>query len=298
MEQQQQQQQQQREMYVNHPEMISFSNLVFTHEEWSRIHHIQKCWLLKGTWVKDNVAKNESQPFKKICYPKNADRYCGGDCSFDSKVMEKPKFHWAVPDSVCDAPYEIYDKAKMLSYFKNKNLFVIGDSLNEQFYNTLMSSLNSADTCEVCTHFCKGDDVIEVRGMENEVVMNASSIRNDAFHYGEWKDTTDFFNFDFYTPFVKNNISFVIFNTGAHYRPDDVLLDDVNTTLTFLFEHHPQLTVVYRSTTAGHGEWGDKLLSDPLTELPVVHDTWGWPKFHHQNSLVKSFTFINIFEYI
>lgn len=239
-----------------------------------------------------------------MCYPKRADRYVTGDCRGGSPLMLKQKYHWAVPDSTCDAPYEQFDKTKILSFLKGKNLFVIGDSVSEQFYATLMSSLLSSEKCEVCTHFCHGDDVMEVRGVDNELLMKTISIRNDAFWYDHWRDDTNMgythyqhhqqirrqlTDLDFYTPLVKNDISFVIFNTGAHYRPNDKLLEAINCSLTFLFENHPNLSVVFRSTTAGHSEWKDMLLSEPLTQLPKVHESWHWSKFQDQNKLVETF---------
>ena len=61
------------------------------------------------------------------------------------------------------------------------------------------------------------------------------------------------------------NISILILNAGAHYMETPLLVRNVEAALNYTFTHHPNMSVVFRSTTAGHAHCDKTFHSPPLS---------------------------------
>ena len=194
----------------------------------------------------------------------------------------------------------ISSPAQLCHLISGRNILIVGDSINFQFYASLIQFLwNKKDTNISTTvdsqyrKFSHGHSTI-IHCNENSHSFAIHFIRN----YGLWLNTKDDSTDGmYYYPWVneisKRNISILILNRGAHYTPNHILLNDLNNTFHYLNENviH-NVTVIWRDTPHGHAGCKanfkdppmDKDHVIPVAVLPLRH----WEEFHLQNRLVEN----------
>eukprot|EP01035_Chromulina_nebulosa_P025224 gene25224-32914_t len=199
-------------------------------------------------------------------------------------MMSRTGYYWLLSNnSNCGETYEEWNLKKFSSILSGHNIMIVGDSMNELFGVTLCFALNLSSIAYKVqrqghdfTLSINRNDWFLLNNKNNEETDNKLNVRNYPF-YEEF--------------FKKRNISILIFNRGAHYKDDVSLITEINQTLTFLFEKHPSVAVIYRNTAAAHTNVGNHLFSDPLDEPPSISlpTHYHWDQFKHQNELVENF---------
>ena len=77
---------------------------------------------------------------------------------------------------------------------------------------------------------------------------------------------------------------------------DDILVTELNQTFTYLSEFHPNISIIFRSTSIGHSNWQTQRLNAPLlsetdadvSEVTNSQTKYNWDSFSRQKSLVKA----------
>lgn len=276
---------------------IQFGKLTIpSTKKWQEIEMTMQCWMTNGAW-KIDTDKAESHLYE---YPCTDLRYVHGICEPGGNYSRKSKFHWEVPQNSCDVEYSRVDQLKFAKLLSGERIMFIGDSITEEFYISFVSSFISQKNCLVCGHYCNGTEVQTVN--TGSYSFQTTSTRNDRFSFEESVDMTRMFiEVNFYESFVRNNITLVVMNRGAHYQETDVVVAEMNRTLHHLFSHHSHLAVVYRNTPPGSPHFGELYLNEPLTSPPPNDQGWNtqkgsdstqpfhWNKFHAQNVDVEAF---------
>lgn len=236
------------------------------------------CWAHRGNWIKDT----ELDESKLYQYPCTSLRYATGVCNKSSTaLMNKPKFHWHVNTVECASPYVQFNRSDMAQLLNSQNILVVGDSISEEFYISLMSSMFAPSVtsvpqgCNVCGHYCRGDypewfshDNIHHShdNIYQYTTFSARSVRNDAFTILQSVDEQlNFHNLEWFSLIERHNISIVIFNRGAHYEPLDISMRQINHSLSTIFNKFPRIFVIYRTTAVGHINHVSTFLSDPVS---------------------------------
>jgi len=84
------------------------------------------------------------------------------------------------------------------------------------------------------------------------------------------------------------NIDLIIANRGVHYVPNDVVLTELEHTLSYLRQHHGGVSIIYRSSAPGHKNFDEVRYSAPVSsEAEAQLDRFSWDKLKLQNSLIR-----------
>jgi hypothetical protein len=80
------------------------------------------------------------------------------------------------------------------------------------------------------------------------------------------------------------NISLVIFNRGAHYVHDNVLVDRLTSIFDYITKVHPSVTFIFRNTPVGHKDCSGFFYSEPQWYSTVSEQLGepSHPEFHWQ----------------
>ena len=175
---------------------------------------------------------------------------------------------------------------------EGSSMAFVGDSMHELFAHAFMVDWHGSagTTCKVCqTVSCFGHyhfNCQRISALFNEkhkdepgfVNVNWPDFsltlsRNDFLYVGDRVHASNptYMHHQYlmdWTSLLKNpqlNYSLVVVNRGAHYEKDDkVFIDDVDIALSYIQRTHPKLTVIFRSTTAGHEEKSDRLFNSRI----------------------------------
>ena len=103
-----------------------------------------------------------------------------------------------------------------------------------------------------------------------------------------------------FIPYLYNH-SILIINRGLHYKSNDIVLKQLNETITFILNKYSNIIIIYRSSVGGHYHWNTLAAIRPYTyteylsrhndlihKPPDEHMEWGWHLLYKQNELIKN----------
>jgi hypothetical protein len=171
-----------------------------------------QCWQQKGQWLK----KGLHSMYRKPCVSYVS--YVSDRCL----LQNRESYSWRVRRLECPIDYKFWDARMLCELLKDEVLMIVGDSMNEEFYFTLMSALG-APTCQPSPQVevqCSETSQFHVQFIRNDNL----SIRSDlALTYPEsdcehpW---ITFINGSSERPSVRP-ATMLFINKGAHFRPDE-----------------------------------------------------------------------------
>jgi inhibitor of KinA sporulation pathway (predicted exonuclease) len=273
--------------------MVSFLGYQLSSQRWMDISNVLSCWIDTGAW-----ALNESHividDFKSFAPCGNFHKP-RSPCAWildgnmtryywkESSSCHHLKLLSTSPDTKIDLSLKPFDGRTMCELMKSRgNIMVAGDSV----------STNAIDSWRTLWHRnmktkCSSDSIIAdcynlemIHGRNDRVSIRTADYVNITENMKEhlWADKL-----------IPKNISLLVLNRGAHYEADHKLLSDLKATMDYLVLHHPNVSIIWRSTPHGHLNYRNRFFSPPLTEppsLPLEHG-YNYAKFKHQNTLVK-----------
>jgi len=69
----------------------------------------------------------------------------------------------------------------------------------------------------------------------------------------------------------KHNYSLLVVNSrGIHFVETPIVLRELNETLSYLYHHHPNISIIYRSTATGHAGCEPAFRRPPLQNQTLV----------------------------
>lgn len=221
---------------------------------------------------------------------------------FDRLVDPSLWYAWA-PTAGC-ALAGGWSRASFCEALAGRELFLVGDSLTFTFHETLLSALldpldpelhehSQWDTCPTHT-LCAAEARAapgrvkpgSLRYIRNDHATVAFSGKNPARNENMWVDA------------LSAN-SLLVVNRGAHFVPDDELVQGVQTTIDWIAREAPRgMGVIWRNTVPGH-ELEDFLYNGTFarfkTPLRARHKykendkaaKYNWNLFPEQNAIVE-----------
>jgi GDSL/SGNH-like Acyl-Esterase family found in Pmr5 and Cas1p len=87
----------------------------------------------------------------------------------------------------------------------------------------------------------------------------------------------------------KIHAKLLVMNRGAHFENTTTVLEQLNITFSSLFETHPNISVVWRTTVPGHAITEEDFFAKPLDHYKHVAVRYNWEKFYDQNDAVIAF---------
>jgi hypothetical protein len=268
--------------------LVTFFNHTFSRREFTSLQQQTDSLFSDGKWVNAYSIHGYKPMYYHQCIWTHQFllKYILNDC-YESEAHRGYRWYWKpskknlkgwYPDAMC----------KMIN---GRNIMFVGDSLNEQMFYVLMSSMMAhvlipkdqhnntqyidakrkevVDRCEnFCPYnaaTCNGPVKVECGDLPS---FHVSFQRDDhlrLYEESEQKKTL--------SPWIRalesNDIDLLILNTGSHYLPNEETLRNVNESLTYI-ETHPKykdkVSIVYRDTSPGHPNCKDSFRTLPLLE--------------------------------
>lgn len=194
------------------------------------------------------------------------------------------KYYWQA-EPKCGVNLRSFDAPTMCALMENRgNMMVVGDSVSQHsvasWENKLLSNLEGKCPPD------RGDKVRKIPGCGN---FNLITVRNDYvnmiekdFAEGKHKEET------WIHTLAQYNVSLLVLNRGAHYKPDNIMLEEVNNTLHYIHTHHPHISIIWRNTPHGDANFKQHIFSPPLTSPPQLDGRYYYREFKPQSALVKA----------
>lgn len=247
----------------------------------SALQETINCWTHRGKWA---MLLNSSM-YPSSCLHEM--RYSLGECQ---KV--RPFYAWHIEKNTCMRPFLRWSPNSMCKILNGRSIMVVGDSINEEFYFSLLSAMlinSSCDTSTLKSVSCPNGPSFTISTARNDRV---TIISGDIITPRDQHMSHDIEQ-GWHNRILSENISIVVLNRGAHYDPDSKFLAELNKTLHYLTRVHPHLTVIFRNTPPGHDNHTLNFDSAPLQrpqDMTVIAERfplYHWHDFHRQNQLLQ-----------
>ena len=191
--------------------------------------------------------------------------YVEGLC-FDTPYNQGQRSTWK-PSGHLDQLLE-FSNRDMCRIMNGRNIMFAGDSLTDEFFATLVSFMLSSIVVEVnssaeaigakyhqankmCEEFCPWD-----KNCEGPAIIECGPHLPSFKLYTQMTadlSIPDDGSRNHWLQYIKDhNISLLILNAGAHYRQTPELLSNVRKALTMAYKIKPDISVIWRTSYAGH----------------------------------------------
>lgn len=260
--------------FASGKDVVTFLDREFRSEQWRAIQYKIKCWNMVGHWVKSSP---HHRMYTSTCI--STSRYINDACGSTNRTY----YHWDV-ESACGEYYQHWSSAEMCHLLSDRSIMFVGDSITEEFYYSFLSALHFNESCDPSPQ--KIVDCSSGR-------FRISNVRNDRLSITIKGANPLDYELMWAPRLNDENVSLVVLNRGAHYVSDDVLIQEINETMSYLVTNHRNISIIFRSTHVGHKDFEASFFSPPLAipmTLPVDwYVDWHYADFLKQNRMVEEF---------
>ena len=279
------------------------------------------CWQ-RGEWLYDSGRSLEYEHYN-VC-PRRACHNGGVDThKWRWRPWGTRHFHpnepWRTTSDDDDrCPHDLLDfsSSDFCLLLDGRNIMIVGDSLSNQFHDTLLLAAQpasrqlqrSANLCHDSN--CSGHLVCDGSGYRPSSVRFFRSY--DLGTRTNWLPTNESFGSkNSYEPWLPHlrEYHILLINRGLHYTDDAVFSNEVATSLQLVRTLYPDLLILWRSTVPGHWNCsnitsdGASTLSSPWTQPLLARyastngslvyperrwsSAYGWDKIAPQNLIAR-----------
>lgn len=275
---------------------IQFFNKMWTIDSFEGLKKNVDCMLKEGQWV-----NFRQQLFSKSC-SSTENHYTAGKC--DSQHYPRPSldYSWETNELKCNNVLLPFSRERICKKMDGKNFMFVGDSIMEEFYATFMSTLHENGECRYSESMtaghshrspCSNSNISSIRENYFTVSSDPQSWGPPGLKVPRWHKLL-----------VKNKVDVIIANRGIHTKNDSIVLTQLNETFHYMRMFHPNVSIIYRSTSFPHqncvNRFADPPLKEPLPFIPInerlvspkglgLNRDIGWDHVQSGNDLVKEF---------
>ncbi len=272
---------------ANSSEHIKFLGKSFTRTKWEYLKDKVNCWTNNGSWVYNNITIIDNWPLYNPCiayFPYGPKNPCAW--LLDRDVL---KYTWNVSSSCVHHPLTPFNTDTFCEIMKDSgNLMIVGDSVNELVASQFIVDMSLSSNVNCLMNVRKKDLAVryDIPCKNKNQELTITMIRNDLLSLVVNESiTAHAVEKVWINALTQHNIGLLVLNRGAHYEEDETLLAELNTTLSYLREHHPNISIIWRNTPHGIN-FKESFFTPPLTSPPPIPRRYNWEKFPHQNELV------------
>eukprot|EP01033_Poteriospumella_lacustris_P001907 gene1908-1382_t len=170
---------------------------------------------------------------------------------------------------------------------------IVGDSVNELFASQLVVDVSLSSNVSCLTHTRRKDifarETIPCQDRSADDPLTLTIVRNDYLSIkAEEVRTNKSIELSWEDAINPHQIGLLILNRGAHYVEDSVFMQQFNSTMRYLHDNHPNVSIVWRNTPHGIN-FKESFFAPPLTNPPQIPHRYGWENFPRQNTMVYKF---------
>ena len=248
--------------------------------QWRSLQSDFDCWYKNGSWdyverhIFDNILLYRKCPAPYNYHPHNP-------CAWilDNKSL---KYDWVdICPTLKRTKFEPLNLCKIL---QGRNIYFLGDSIARLNYMVLKEELLLASN-----RSCPKDNSPGGFHLHMEFDCSGASDRNFTIRWVS-SNHLKLGKSEQHSIIWEDHLGaqdLLILNRGAHYAPDEDLLQELDATMRYVQHTHPGVSVVYRNTVPGVADWKGKTTLAPLKQKPEVARSWHWNEFEHQNEISR-----------
>lgn len=262
----------------------------FSVEKWTEFKEKVDCWATNGQWIFNDIKIIDNWILYNPCImyfsygPKNPCNWL-----LDRDVL---KYSWNISET-CPRMTNFSTDGLCDLMKGHGNIMIVGDSVNELFASQLIVDVTLSSNTNCITHTRRKDifarETIPCRNRDPDDPLTLTIVRNDYLSIiSEEIRRNNSIELSWEDAINPHNIGLLILNRGAHYKEDAVFLDELNTTMHYLHENHPNVSIVWRNTPHGIN-FKQSFFTPPLTTPPPIPERYGWEHFPHQNEMVYKY---------
>lgn len=269
---------------------FTFLGKHFSIEKWKEVKEKVDCWATNGEWRFNNITIFDNWPLYNPCimyFPYGPRNPC--NWLLDRDVL---KYKWTVSESCPQMmPFTTERLCRMMK--GRGNIMIVGDSVNELFASQLVVDVSLSSNVSCLSHTRRKDifarETIPCPDRSADDPLTLTIVRNDYLSIISkeirvnnsielsWEDALN-----------PHEIGLLILNRGAHYKDDPVFIDELNTTMRYLHEHHSNVSIVWRNTPHGIN-FKESYFTPPLSSPPPIPHRYGWENFPRQNAMIYKY---------
>lgn len=281
-----------------------FLNHNYTTTEWGAKKRYLHELFGQGRWVDAWDTMDYEVPYINPCIDIPAFKW--GKC-LESNPNQGRRFMWK-PNIGTLQPWSTYNMCEIMN---GKNLLIAGDSLSQEFFLSMLSSLWA--TLIIPPGSDRGDPILATKlsnqryncleichdlylsscGSMGPVQVSCGDLPSFKIGYVHTDHLIAGEN-NWMSQVAAQNASVLIINTGAHYQEIQEELRIVNSSLAYLKSNFPELSILYRTTIAGHVNCDALFNSEPLQSIP--DESHSNPLFHWADIRNRSLALQNFIE--
>jgi hypothetical protein len=203
----------------------------------------------------------------------------------------------------------LFSTRKMCEIMHGRNFLIVGDSLQEELFFTTLSALrsrtivtskNTAEDVERkrehnherCANFCMDPKNSDSLCKEEQVIDCGDDL--PSFNLSFYRDNVLHQSADGWMGWIQpRNISLLLFNHGPHFSGATAVEDAQFKTLSvlqYMEEHHPDVSILWRTSARGHKNAIDafkRMPADSVPEDPDVFSMYNWNQLSDMNTLTE-----------
>lgn len=289
---------------------IKFLGKTYSRAQWRDIKSMIHCMTNRGTWT--NTGRLSGLIYQSPCYWA---RYVQGKCETANlhANMTGLDYTWTYKNHTCsisgrsDITVQPFNHDAMCKLIDKKSIMILGDSISDEFFFSLGSALIQSkgkcmDSGEMHVGYVGVGGTIPYQQFHTNKFGCSSTVvtylRHDYFVMSEEGDTYPhmtaqdrvFYGAGWPHIVEKLGTDLLIVNRGAHFVEDDVVIKEVDETLTALTKKFgDKLSIIFRSSVPGHADYNERRYEPPLKHKPVMKaDGYNWHRFEKQNELIRA----------
>lgn len=271
-------------------EHFTFLGKRFSVEKWKELKEKVDCWATNGEWKFNNISIIDNWPLYNPCImyfsygPRNPCNWL-----LDRDVL---KYSWNVSET-CPRMAS-FSTEKLCQMMKGRgNIMIVGDSVNELFASQLVVDVSLSSNVSCLTHTRRKDifarETIPCQDRSADDPLTLTIVRNDYLSIkAEEVRTNKSIELSWEDAINPHQIGLLILNRGAHYVEDSVFMQQFNSTMRYLHDNHPNVSIVWRNTPHGIN-FKESFFAPPLTNPPPIPHRYGWENFPRQNTMVYKY---------
>jgi hypothetical protein len=265
-----------------------FIDKFYRDDQWPTVQAHVDCLTHQGSW------QTQANAYKPHCF-EELSQSC-------SQAANNPSLNYAWKVTNCSYRPEPFDVRSLCTMLNGKTIMFVGDSITLQFGTAMLNAVYDHVPYQCnpdLTFFTTG--MYEIKCPSNIKNFRLQIVRNDrlslvlrkAVNTNNFTRQNKFIEFTWLPLINIIQPAILVLNRGAHFENTSVVLDSLREAFSYVYEHHPNTTVIWRNTPRGVEDHKEEFFNLPLKEpldprAPSIYP-YAYEQYHDQNIAIREF---------
>ena len=312
---------------VSCTDCVKFLNKYISEEKWIKAKKQISCYHKHGTWIRNkNLSWKQLESTAGLGYTEDL-------CSNISKGINWQYEYVGSNKCTNIKPRKKHSNINEFKYMCQRmngtNIFIIGDSMNFQYFVSFINILQTSsgygfhrnsmgDDNNKYSQYYKHEFEIPCHQINNinipipnffityirsdrlDLFLDKTKAHNESIYPAPRMGIIpDFHEYDYIHELQqpKNHNALVLFNRGTHFIETSIVLKELKVTLNYLYQNFKDITIIWRTTATGFQTDAASTFFDPPQDVPpdmselnfYNYDQFEMQNLHIQHMLASEF---------